>query len=290
MKSIGIDIGGTSIKGALFNDSQIVCEISKETNGKLGKDKILESLLLVINQLFDSEIEYIGIDSAGNINPQSGQCVYASNNLVGWTGFNIKEYISNIFNVPVYVENDAVAALIAEVSQLSLNDQKKNICMLTIGTGLGCSIMENSIIDYGTNFDGGSYAHLCVNPEGMNCDCGKIGCGEKELSATGLYYYGQKEISSLISVEELFSLYRIKDSRAVKVINEYAEKMNMYIQMLIDLKHIDILIIGGGVSKSKDILKKLIKKNIKIVYAKHGNRAGIIGANLLGKLQNETGQ
>ena len=58
--------------------------------------------------------------------------------------------------------------------------------MLTIGTGLGCAIMNHSKIYYGNDFDGGAYAHLCVNPEGMLCDCGKIGCGEKELSATGL--------------------------------------------------------------------------------------------------------
>lgn len=285
MKSIGIDIGGTSIKGALFSDGKIIKEVSEKTNGKLGKDKILKSLQIVIDELFDSDIRYIGIDSAGNINPETGTCVYASNNLVGWTGFNIKEYVESLYSVPVCVENDAVAALIAEVDNLSQQDKQKNICMLTIGTGLGCSLMKSGKIDYGTNFDGGSYAHYCVNPEGMNCDCGKIGCGEKELSATGLFYYGQKQIKELTSVEELFCLYRIRDPRAVKVIENYADKFNSYLQMLIDKKDVEIFIIGGGVAKSKDILKKLIKKKAKIVYAKHGNRAGIIGADILGKRQ-----
>jgi len=287
MKSIGIDIGGTTIKGALFDDMQIIKEFMTPTNGKLGREKILVALRLTIDHLLVYDVQYIGIDSAGNIDPYTGMCVYASNNLTGWTGFNIKEYVENSYNVPTYVENDAVAALWAETYENKDDFKEKNICLLTIGTGLGCVVMEHNHIYYGEKFDEGAYAHICVNPHGLQCDCGRCGCAEKELSATGLLNYGQMKIENLKDVKELFNLYRNNDQRAVDVITDYGDKLNYFLAVLTKLKNIDLFIIGGGVASSRDVFQKIIKSKAKIVYAKHSNRAGVIGANLLGKLQNE---
>jgi len=287
MKSIGIDIGGTTIKGALFDGNNIVKEFSTPTNGKLGREKILTALRMTIDNLFVSHIQYIGIDSAGDINPYTGICVYASDNLAGWTGFNIKEYVERIYCVPAYVENDAVAALLAETYECQDALSDKNICLLTVGTGLGCVVMEHGHIYYGDNFDEGAYAHICVNPYGLKCDCGRCGCAEKELSATGLLYYGQNKIENLKDVKELFDFYRKNDQRAIDVLTDYSRKFNNFLADLTEIKDIDIFIIGGGVASSLDVFQKIIRNKNKILYAKHSNRAGVIGANLLGKLQDE---
>lgn len=184
MRTIGVDIGGTNIKASLFDGEIIINSVKEKTNGTLGNDYILASLFSCIDNLLNSskiKPEYIGISSAGNINPYDGTCVYASNNLKGWTGLNIKNVVENKYNIKCYVENDAVCAFLAEFEEQYNQFQGKNVVMITIGTGLGICVYHDNKIIRGNNFDGGAFAHKVVRENGIYCDCGKFGCAEKEL-------------------------------------------------------------------------------------------------------------
>ena len=83
--ALGIDIGGTTIKGALFDGAKILEEHSAPTCGGEGREAIVRQLFEVADSLQAEKASFIGVSSAGNIDPASGRCVYATDNLKGWT-------------------------------------------------------------------------------------------------------------------------------------------------------------------------------------------------------------
>lgn len=281
MNSICLDIGGTSIKGGYFSNNNLLDTFSIPSNGKLGREEILKSIDFIMKEIIKKypTFDYIGISSAGNIDYKNGICVYASNNLKGWTNFNIKEYFTNKYHKLVFTENDAVCALIGEIYPTYL---KNSIFMITLGTGVGACLYKDKKIYLGNDFDLGKFAHHIIKDNGNLCDCGNKGCAEKEISATGLKVIISKVYKKEISIIELFNLFRNKDLLAKKVLDEYFYYLKKYLDYIINDIKVDHIIIGGGLINSKDVFELYLNsyKDI-IIYAVNGNNAGIIGANLL---------
>lgn len=138
MKHIGIDIGGTSIKGAVIENGAVTARAKRSTDTSRGRDSIKNCIFEVIKSLLPliGTDAGIGIGSAGDIDPYEGKVLYATDNLPGFTGFEIKKDVENAFNRRSFVVNDAVAAFIGE-SYFGAAKGCKNAVMLTLGTGLG---------------------------------------------------------------------------------------------------------------------------------------------------------
>lgn len=283
MISIGIDIGGTTIKGALFKENIIIKKASLPTCGKVGREAILNSLYGVLDELFLEEVEFIGISSAGDINFETGECVYATDNLTGWTGLNIKETIERKYHVPCKVDNDAICALIAEADAL---EEKKNVVMITLGTGLGVAVIQDGKIFRGDNFDRGKLAHISLPGKLDTCFCGNKGCAELYLSATALLEQGQRVDTNLKSCFDLFEKYRHNNQASKEIINDFMNYLNNYLCIINEKFSPNMIILGGGVSLSKDIIMSLLlDKNKNVCFAKYGELAGIYGAKMLYKFK-----
>ncbi len=280
MKIIGVDIGGTGIKAGLFLDNKLVEKISTKTHGKEGLSSILKSLTFAIDYFLKKnfDVNYIGISTAGNIDPKAGKCIYASNNLVGWTGFEIKSFIENHYKITCFVENDAVCHLYSQINKKTFN---KNIFLMTIGTGLGAVLYRNNSVLYGKDFDLMKIAHTVVKENGIKCDCGQYGCAEKELSATGLSINARIVYSRRIKVKELFALYAKGDENAKKIIDNYFKEFNWFLNYIKETYHPDLIMIGGGVARSKNVFLKNIVSNCEIQFLRHSGNAGLYGANKL---------
>ena len=248
-----------------------------KTHGHEGRESITNTLDVMILTYIEKykQIDYIGISTAGNIDPVEGLCVYASDNLKGWTGFRIKDYIFNKFNIPTFVENDAVCHL---YSQLNKNNINKTIFLMTIGTGLGAVVFKNKQICYGKDFDLMAIAHNIVEPCGIRCDCGKLGCAEKELSATGLSIRARLRYNQNINIKELFNKYKQKDEIAIEIIDAYFVRFNYFIKLIEKNYNPDLILIGGGVARAKDVFENNIVSNTKISFLKHSGNAGVYGA------------
>ena len=136
MKNIGIDIGGTSIKGAVIENGTVTARAKRSTDISRGLDSIRDCLFAVIKDLLPlaGTDAGIGIGSAGDIDPYEGKVLYATGNLPGFTGFEIKKDVENKFNRRVFVVNDAAAAFIGE-AYFGAAENCKNAVMLTLGTG-----------------------------------------------------------------------------------------------------------------------------------------------------------
>lgn len=275
MLKIGVDIGGTNIKGILVDeDNKILKSTSKPTNGKVGRETIKKSLFEVIDFLFCNDVKLIGVSSAGNIDPNTGVCVYATDNLKGWTGYDIKSDLENKYSVKTIVDNDAVCALKAELDNYP---DAENVVMITFGTGIGGAVMSGGKIIRGKNFDGGRLGHIVLVPGGRPCNCGKLGCAETYLSCTALKTQADKK-SKTNGVRELFDLYRLGNENAIEVLKEFSYYLNIFLDNIRTAYSPEYIILGGGLAANDKILLSLINDKTGVEIAKYANQAGALGA------------
>ncbi len=274
MIKIGIDIGGTTIKGVLLKDEKIIKEFSNPTYGNVGRDAISQSMFKVIDELYCQGVELIGISSAGNIDPTTGVCVYATDNLKGFTGYDIKSAVEEKYRVKTMVDNDAVCALKAEMAGYD----SQNVVMITFGTGIGCGVLSGGKIIRGKNFDGGRLGHMILVPNGRPCNCGKKGCAESYLSCTAIAVRCAEEFEKNVGVKEVFRLYERGDKTAIKILKEFSFYLNVFLDNVRTAYAPDVIILGGGLCKDSEILLGLIDKKDDIKFAEYGNNAGALGS------------
>ncbi|MGE8203786.1 ROK family protein [Heyndrickxia sp. NPDC080065] len=288
VKVLGIDIGGTSIKGIVIDDNGNILQTAKvDTEATLGREHIIENLKNIIEELLitDPDIKGIGIGTAGRVNTNTGEVVYATENLKDWQGLNLRKRMEHQFNLPVMVDNDANVALIGE-HWIGAGKGLRDITMLTLGTGVGGANMLNGNIFRGENWSSGEWGHVVLIPNGCECNCGQSGCIEQYLSGNALVYFAEeatnRTYSSGIMVMED---YKNKRKEIISVVEEYVNRLSIVISNIYNGINPQSIIIGGGVIESKEIwwslfTSTLMKSGLKIDVrpALLGNMAGSIGA------------
>lgn len=269
---LAVDIGGTRIKSALFKNGKIVKTYSILSHGSESRQAILSALDDTVSQYKDYKA--IAVSSAGRFDPDSGVCVYASDNLKGWTGFHLKEYVEEKYGVPCVVDNDAACALLSQLGGVN-----EDTLMLTLGTGVGACLYKDGKIYRGTDFDLGSLQHIVIRENGAPCDCGKCGCAEKELSGIGMHRIVDRAFpEQKLGLRNFFALVAAGDIKAKEALDEYLALFEIYLAKLRELdpsiKH--IILCGGAVDEAG--FAPLLKKHPEIRIAEDPNLCGVKGA------------
>ncbi|WP_054957646.1 ROK family protein [Paenibacillus dakarensis] len=286
---IGIDIGGTEIKGALVDpDGNMTEPITVKTPALEGSKRILEAASGLIHtleqQAENAEIIGIGVGTAGRVDRSTGSIVYATDNMPGWTGTEIKKEIERQFPYRVSVENDVNAAAWGE-AWLGAGKGVHSFMLVALGTGIGGAFVYEGKVIPGLRGGFAEIGHLIVDKDGAACTCGQQGCWETKCSGTAL-----SRIASSVN-PEWSSRYLVQAYE--EGIQEAAEAMDGYLsdlaRGLISVQQAfdpELIILGGGVSDgypgwSKELNEKLQEKcvlPVRLAKAELGNRAGIIGA------------
>ena len=250
-KTIGLDIGGTKIQGAVIDEKgEILKTYRLETCAREGKDKVLENISKIIDFLKTDEIKAIGVGTPGFIDSENGIVTFAGN-IDGWTGLNLKKEIEKISNLPVFIENDANIALVCE-KWLGAGQGFKDIVMITIGTGLGGAVYNEKMgLLSGSHFQGAELGHLILHPNGEYCTCGQSGCAESYCSGTALVRHYEELTRNRLSGAEIFKISD-KDENAKKVIERFTSDLAWFLTSLRNIFDPELIIIGGGVINSKD--------------------------------------
>jgi glucokinase len=185
---IGIDIGGTFTKyGVVDRDGNCLLEKSICTNTDDGVGEYLKELSSAIkddlSKLSGIQLKGIGI-GAPNGNYYKGTIEYAPN--LKWKGVvPFVELFKRHFDIPIVLTNDANAAAIGEMIYGGAKGMKDFI-VITLGTGLGSGIVANGELIYGHDGFAGEVGHVIVRYDGRQCGCGRKGCLETYVSATGI--------------------------------------------------------------------------------------------------------
>ena len=297
-KTIGLDIGGTKIQGAVIDENgEILKTYRLETCAREGKDKVLDNISKIIDFLKTDEIEAIGVGTPGFIDSENGIVTFAGN-IDGWTGLNLKEELEKRSSLPVFVENDANIALVCE-KWLGSGKGFDDIVMITIGTGLGGAVYNKKMgLLSGSNFQGAELGHIILHPNGEYCTCGQSGCAESYCSGTAIVRHYEELTRNRLEGQEIFELAD-KDENAKKVIDRFTSDLAWFLTSLRNIFDPQTIIIGGGVINSKnfwwnDVLEKFneychLSEKIQIKPAKFLNDAGVIGAGRIAmeRLENE---
>ncbi|MBK9013384.1 MAG: ROK family protein [Saprospiraceae bacterium] len=185
--ALGIDIGGTSTKLALVDTSgNITARSSFSTADRLDEHDFFRYLFAGIDELMkDGLVQLVGIGAgAPSANEQQGTIENAAN-----LPFSPKvEFVNTVrarYKVPVLLVKDSNASTLGEW-HFGAAKGMENFMLLTLGTGLGCGIVADGRLLGGEFGHGGEAGHVCVQPKGRACGCGRFGCLETYVSATGL--------------------------------------------------------------------------------------------------------
>ena len=191
MTVIGIDVGGTTIKGAAVTSEGKMYKTFTVPVSKYEKGvEVMERLAQAVNDYIAENkdeigtIEGIGMGIPGVIDSKKG-VVCASANLPLWADLKVKEIIEKLTGLPVKVSNDANAAALGEV-RFGAGDNCETAIMLTLGTGVGCGVVLNGQLFEGNEGKGAELGHSTLILGGRKCGCGRKGCFEAYASATAL--------------------------------------------------------------------------------------------------------
>ncbi|MBQ9932106.1 MAG: ROK family protein, partial [Firmicutes bacterium] len=249
-------------------------------------------------------IEVIGVAVAGSVDPKGEMVIHAPN--LGFRNAPLRQAVQEHFpGIPVYMENDAYAALLAEYHLGALKGCGTGI-LLTLGTGVGTGLVMGGSPFLGGMGRGTEAGHMVLDYQGGDCNCGRQGCLETLCSASWLIRAGQelvkKEDGGLLSektggdpqqvtAKMVIDCAQAGDPIALDIFNAYIEQLGCAIVSLVNLLDPEKVVLGGGVSQAGDFLfaplRKFVEENsffhyaYPIVPAQAGTHAGTTGAALL---------
>jgi predicted NBD/HSP70 family sugar kinase len=283
---IGIDIGGTKIEGALFDDNfKKIKTIRKPTLTDKSRDVIIENIVSVAKELLGSKKIPIGIGMFGF------KGSYGRPHTWELVGIDLEKILSKKIGVPVVMDNDAHCFALAE-SVLGAAKGCRNMVGITLGTGIGGGAIVDGRLLLGRNSAAVHFGHMIIDPSGPRCDCGLKGDFESWCSGVNItrrYIAAGGRIKDPDPKKIFFS----KEKIAQKIIAETYEKMAIGFANIINTFNPEIVVVGGGVSNLPIYAKlnKLVRKydsiglgkGVNIVKNKLGDTAAAYGAALLTK-------
>lgn len=312
---IGIDIGGTKIAaGLVTREGELRYKEETVTNSSEGFDRVYKQIQDLVRSLYQhqmnaeqsEDIVAIGIGIPGITNPHTGDVKRCIN--LDWDEVPLKVRLEQDFSLPVSLANDATVAGMAEfvVGQSNLY---QDAILLTLGTGIGASIMQSGNILLGSHGIASEIGHMIVGENFYNCNCGRNGCLETFSSSRGIIAYTQMRLdqgaTSLLrqnisrknplNGRMIFEAALGGDSLAKEVIQRMVHYLALGMINLVTVLDPEIILIGGGLSGAGDqFLQDLISEFEGLKYyqgvslpkveiAKLKNDAGIIGAAMYAK-------
>jgi glucokinase len=308
--TIGVDMGGTKIGIALVSSNgEIKDYLKTSTDAERGSDDVINKLKKNIHQMINQadigveNISGIGIGVPGPLNSKTG-IIHSAPNLPGWKEVPLGRIMREEFRMPVIIENDANAAAWGEKS-FGIAQGIDDLICLTLGTGIGGGLILNGKIYDGKNFVAGEAGHIVVNKDGPRCHCGGYGCLEAYSSATGIkdrIYHKIEQIKKTdpgfipnidvnhIALAETFERARQGDPLVKDIVDDAIEYLGIGMVTLVNLLNPEMIVLVGGITNEGDKLLNPVKelvfhramkshlKDLKIVFGKLGEYAGVAGA------------
>ncbi len=304
---IGIDIGGTFIKGGIISQTgKILYNTQVKTEASMGADRVMDNVATLVETLLKEtnlskcEFDGVGVGVPGIIDEKNGVVVLASN--FNWTKVKLAKGISERIGLKVKMSNDANVAALGEAT-FGAGQKYDDSVLVTLGTGVGGGIIINKKIYSGGLSAGAEIGHMIIRADGVQCGCGAKGCFEAYASATALIRQTKEamqqneqslmwQIGSLDKVDGKTAFdYAPLDLVAKKVVEEYIKMLGVGLINVINIFRPQVIMLGGGVCNQGDNLivplNKFVNENcfangllpeVPVVVATLGNKAGFIGA------------
>lgn len=303
---LGIDVGGTTIKFGVVQESKTIYELTLPTYAYENPNKVLSQLKSGVKKIFEvydtSKFLGIGIGFPGKVDTETG-IVTSAPNFKNWKKIQVRKSL-NSYKLPIFIDNDANCAALGEL-YFGAGKNYNNFIMVTLGTGVGGGIILNKKLFRGESGGAGEIGHISIDYSGPKCKCGRKGCVE---AYAGNSYIKQRTIQKLneypdslilklvehnleaIEPKVIYEAAKKNDELAIKILEETGYYLGIGLANIANTLDVKTFIIGGGTSGAGKTLLNAIKKSIKnhgvqdivkdvrIIPARLKNKAGILGA------------
>ena len=314
MLYIGIDVGGTTAKAGVVDEAgQILYKSSCKTGIERDFEDIAADMAELCRHIVResghemAEVAAVGVGIPGEQSPKTGLVAFCNN--LGWVDVPLMQRLRDALGLPVYVDNDANVAALAESAFGASRDVKSSI-LITLGTGVGGGIVRDQRIHTGAHGVGGEIGHMVVVVDGEPCNCGHRGCWEKYASATAIIRMGRALMeekpdcalarqmggdAANLNAKAVLDLAKAGDADCAGIFETYVKYLCVGLANLINIYDPDMLVLGGGVAHAGDFLLDAVRAALgdyvycpalswaRVELARLGNDAGIIGAAMLGR-------
>ncbi len=304
---VGIDLGGTFIKGGIVDqDGVILLQGQTPTESEKGAEGVANNIAsLALDLLGKAGVDKrdavgIGMGVPGMIDSKNGVVIYSNN--LNWKDFEIGARVAELTGLQTKIANDANVAALGE-AKFGAAKGRENVVMLTLGTGVGGGIVADGRLVEGNKSAGAELGHAVITIGGEQCTCGRKGCLEAYASATALIRDTKRameahrdskmwEIGGLEKVTGKTAFdYRDSDPYANTVVENYIRNLASGITNFANIFRPEVVLLGGGVCAQGENLVKPLQKllneelfagglgpQVEIKIAELGNSAGLLGA------------
>ena len=283
--AIGIDLGGTRIKAVLVTaDGKILHQLYVDTNdgdGAVWKKAVAKAVNELLQRM-KSESTVIGISAPGLPNDSNEAIACMPGRMQGLENLVWKDFLQH----PAYVINDGVAAMIAE-AKFGAARAKKNVVMLTLGTGVGGAILIEGNPYQGAFNKAGHFGHMVISDEG---DCDVTGMPGSLEECIGNCTIQKRSNGKFLSTHELIVAYRNGDADAKDVWLKSVKQLAIGLASVTNILSPQIIVLGGGITEAGNDLFEPLQQymeqyewraggnKVEILKATYGDLAGAIGA------------
>src|SRR5688572_10000104 len=281
---LGVDVGGTKIAVAAIEGTAARHAVEHPTPLE-STDALLAGIEATVGEVtaVAGPPDAIGIGVPSQIEWATGTVVASVN--IPLAGVPLRQELSRRFGVPVYVDNDASCAALAE----AYTSGSRELLMLTLGTGVGGGVVHRGEIFRGAHGLGGELGHVVVEADGPECpgNCPNRGCLEALCSGTAL------ERAAGRKGREVVAAAREGDSEAQEHLDRLGRYLGIGISSMVNAFQPEHVVIGGGLSAAADLFLDgavaeagsralpALWERATVQVAQAGNTAGVIGAGLL---------
>lgn len=308
-----MDIGGTKTSTALFSEDGAIIDnyvYVAESKTYCGEDAVYENSKRALEHIIEkydvdiADVLGIGVGCPGPLDTKKGVIINAP--LMGWKNFPLADRLRGDFGKLVAMDKDCNLGALAE-QRIGLAKGLSNVIYITVSTGVGAGIMIDGRIYRGRTDSAGEFGHISIDVEGIHCPCGNHGCLELYCSGTAIKRIlredYQKKLKSLVfdmaegdinklDAKLLTAAADKRDSYAINLYKHIGRTLGLGISNVFNMFDPDIVVIGGGVSKSSRHYRAALMETVKsrsivhvedhhVVYSELCDKVVLHGAYLL---------
>jgi glucokinase len=288
---IAIDVGGSSIKGALVGADAGFLRTRRALTPQISEETLVDSVVSMACRLADESARdgrpavALGICVAGVVDEASGM-VHRGANLV-WGETPLRRVLEERVGVPTVLLQDARAAALAE-SVLGAGRGGDDFILVILGTGVGSAVVINGRPLRGAHGVAGEIGHLRVDAEGMKCGCGGRGCVETLASASAVARRYILASGEALPVERIVEKAMAGDDVAAQVWNEAVGALATALAAAVAVVDCGLVLFGGGMAAAGPALLNPLQAQLakrlslapppRLALAALGNSAGVLGS------------
>ena len=307
---LGVDVGGTKVAVAAVEGASAT-HVAQHATVTDNTDALLDGVEHVVRKVIAEagQPDAVGVGVPSQIDFATGTVETSVN--IPLTGVPLRAELGHRFGLPVFVDNDANCAALAEAHIVGA----RHLVMITLGTGVGGGVVIDGLTFRGAHGLGAELGHIAVNPDGPPCpgNCPNRGCLESYCSGQALerdatelavdkpdsYLASRLGPDGKVSGRELVAAAEARDPDAVLLMENFARMLGIGIANYVNIFEPERLAIGGGLSRASHLfMDRAIQeaasralpalwKRVHVALAEGGADAGVIGAGLLAAVEME---